>query len=108
MLEYNRQGQSRQQGMLGRHQGVKGILGLDGEDMPPASMANMYWSSDFSRKLSCVKQYHSAERSVQSTKVNTLYLKQMILHVHVKDSCLKDSAKYVKFEFVCVLVVIDN
>ena len=73
MLEYNRQGQSRQQGMLGRHQGVKGILGLDGEDMPPASMANMYWSSDFSRKLSCVKQYHSAERSVQSTKVNTLY-----------------------------------
>ncbi|XP_078320421.1 GATOR2 complex protein MIOS-B-like isoform X1 [Crassostrea virginica] len=62
MLEYNRQGQSRQQGMLGRHQGVKGILGLDGEDMPPASMANMYWSSDFSRKLSCVKQYHSAER----------------------------------------------
>uniref|UniRef100_K1QL39 WD repeat-containing protein mio n=1 Tax=Magallana gigas TaxID=29159 RepID=K1QL39_MAGGI len=63
MLEYNKQGQTFQRGMMGKHLGVKSILGLDVDDMATSHMTNMYWSSDFYRKLACVKQYHSAERS---------------------------------------------
>lgn len=64
MIEYTKPAQFTQRSVQGRHLGVKSILGLDSEDMPTSQMTNMYWASDFSRKLSCVKQYHSAERSV--------------------------------------------
>lgn len=70
MLEYNKQGQTFQRGMMGKHLGVKSILGLDVDDMATSHMTNMYWSSDFYRKLACVKQYHSAERSLQYINVN--------------------------------------
>ncbi|XP_056008065.1 GATOR complex protein MIOS-like isoform X2 [Ostrea edulis] len=63
MIEYTKPAQFTQRSVQGRHLGVKSILGLDSEDMPTSQMTNMYWTSDFSRKLSCVKQYHSAERS---------------------------------------------
>lgn len=69
MLECNKQGQTLQRGMMGKHLGIKSILGLDVDDMAASHMTNMYWSSDFSRKLASVKQYHSAERSVQYRKV---------------------------------------
>lgn len=63
MLECNKQGQTLQRGMMGKHLGIKSILGLDVDDMAASHMTNMYWSSDFSRKLASVKQYHSTERS---------------------------------------------
>ncbi|XP_061193802.1 GATOR2 complex protein MIOS-like isoform X3 [Saccostrea echinata] len=60
MLEYTRHGQ---RGILGKHLGIKSILRLDSEDIPGSQMTNMYWAAEFSRKLSCVRQYHSAERT---------------------------------------------
>lgn len=81
MLEYNKQGQTFQRGMMGKHLGVKSILGLDVDDMATSHMTNMYWSSDFYRKLACVKQYHSAERSVSTVHKCQLSAERLVLYI---------------------------